>query len=176
MGKKKRRKKLAKKIDRWVDESDFTEQELMLAGVGLMAKAVEKGKKKAFKRAVKTGEKLAAVGLSVLESAEQQTEAAMPPSDEAVISYEGRGGGWYGVSVDGVLVDSVQGEEAAAERAAELLAAYAALDPAEQLSKATEIVHTGGGWYDIKVKGVPVARVRGKEVAEERFEEISAVA
>lgn len=167
----KKRAKVAGKVDQWIAEQDLSEQELMMAGLGLMARAVEQSKKKVFKRAVKAGRRLNDVGLPSFEALIAKDDAE-PDADDAVISYGARGGGWYGVAVDGVLVDSVQGEEAAAARTAELLAAHAALDPDRQESVRTGMFHSGGGWYDLLVRGVPVARVRGKEAAEERFTEI----
>lgn len=170
----KKRAKVAEKVDRWIAKQDLSEQELMMAGLGLMARAVEQSKKKAFKKAVKAGRRIADAGLPSLETllAQDLTE---PDAGDAVISYEARGGGWYGVSVDGVTVDSVQGEEAAAARAAELFAAHAALDSDRQESVRTGMFHSGGGWYDLLVRGVPVARVRGKDAAEERFAEIESL-
>lgn len=167
----KQRAKVAEEVDRWIAEHELSEQELLLAGLGLMARAVERSKKKAFKKAVKSGRRLSDAGLPSFEALLAQDEEE-PEADVAVISYEARGGGWFGVAVDGVLVDSVKGEEAAAARASELFAAHASLDPNSQESVATGMFHSGGGWYDLLVRGVPVARVRGKEAAEERLAEI----
>lgn len=171
MGKKKKQqRKIASKVDAWIAEGDLTEHELVLAGLGLMSKAVEQSKKKAFKKALKSGQRLLEIGLPSLESDNGTT------NDDAVVSYAPRGGGWFGVAIDGVVVDSVQGEEAAAARAAEIFAAYAALSSDEQERRDRRIEHAGGGWYDIVCQGVPVERIRGRERAESRFEEILAMA
>ncbi len=171
MGKKKkqakRQRKVAEKVAVWLDDTDLTERELILAGIGVMAEAVDRKKKKTFKRAVKAGRRIAELGgIDIAADA--------PATDDAEISYRSKGGGWYDVAVDGVTVDSVKGEEEAAARAADLFSKYAALDPEDQADKATELRHSGGGWYDIVVRGVPVDRVRGRESAEERFAAINA--
>ncbi len=170
MGKKskKRRQKVARKIDSWLEESELTEEELMLAGLGVMARAVEKKQRKLFDRAMRTGRKIADLGLEQLSSDQEQ------PDPSPVIAYRPHGGGWYAVEIDDVLVERVHGEEAAAARAAQLFQAYASLDADEQAKRTTAMVHTGGGWYDVIVNGVPVEKVRGREAAEERFAEIQA--
>lgn len=172
MGKKskKRRQKVAKRIDNWLEESGLTEEELVLAGLGVMARAVEKQQRKLFDKAMRTGRKIADLGLEHLGAG----AAGVQPLANPVIAYRPHGGGWYAVEVDDVLVDRVQGEEAAAARAAELFQAYASLDAEQQASRTTAMVHAGGGWYDVLVKGVPVDKVRGRVAAEERFAEIQA--
>lgn len=174
MGRKRKKKatrKLVKRIERTIEKSDLTEMDFVHAGVGLLAATIDgrKGKKR-FKRAVKRGRRLTARGLSLSDPApSSKTEAAVEP----VISYEHTGGGWYIVAVAGTKVDTIQGEEAAASRAAELLAAYAALDSREQDSQ-TSIKHTGGGWYEVTVAGVPIGRYRGKEAVAEQFGHLTA--
>lgn len=175
MGKKKERQKarqkIARKVDKWINESDLSEEELILAGLGVMARAVESGKKKLFKKALSAGRKIADLGVVSMADSPGSANGSSD-SSEPVIAYGPLGGGWYSVDVDGVVVERVQGEETAAKKAAELLTAYAALDPEEQANTDTSMTHSGGGWYDLKVRGVPVARVRGKEAAEERMIEI----
>lgn len=164
--KKKATRKLVKRIERTIEKNDLTEQDFVHAGVGLLAATIDgrKGKKR-FKRAVKRGRRLSQRGLSPFEPASiPQTETAPEP----VISYEHTGGGWYVVAVAGTKVETIQGEEAAASRAAELLANYAALDSRERTT-GTSIKHTGGGWYEVTVSGVPIGRFRGKEAVTEQF-------
>lgn len=163
MGKKKQ-KKLAKKVDRWMIKRGVTEEDLSLAGLGVLSAAVSKGSKKRFKKMKERGEKLAVHGVGALETA-PGTESG---PEEPVISYASVGGGWYSVAVDNIEVDRVQGEESAAARAGELLERYAAVNGNAQ-SVETSIDHAGGGWYEVTVRGVPVARVRGRDEVEERF-------
>lgn len=178
MGKKskkqKKRAKVASKVDRWVADGQVSEEELIMAGLGVMAKAVEQGQKKLFNRAMKAGRRLADLGLPSLDTAganrqEPAGNTDTSNSSEPVISYQHNGGGWYTVEVAGIEVDRLQGEQPAAVRAGELLAAYAGQDAADQKSRATGITHVGGGWYEVKVAGVPVDRVRGKDNVEERY-------
>ena len=167
---KKSARKLVKKIERTIEKSDLTETDFVHAGVGLLAATMDGRKaKKRFKRAVKRGRRLTARGLSLSEPAPTKAESAPEP----VISYEHTGGGWYEVSVAGTKVDTIQGEEAAASRAAELLAAYAALESREQHSE-TSIKHTGGGWYEVTVSGVPIGRYRGTEAVTGQFGHLNA--
>ncbi len=91
-----------------------------------------------------------------------------------VIAYRPTAGGWYDIEIEGTVVETIQGEEGAAKRAGDLLAAFAALEPEEQERMHTGIVDHGGGWYLVSIAGVPVDRVRGKETAEERFAEVCA--
>lgn len=181
MGKKskkqKRRARVASKVDRWVAEAQLSEEELIMAGLGVMAKAVEQGQKKLFDRAMKAGRRLADLGLPSLDTSASNREEATPDAttsnrSEPVISYQHNGGGWYTVEVAGIEVDRLQGEQPAAERAGELLAAYAGQDAADQKSRATGISHVGGGWYEVKVAGVPVDRVRGKASVEARYRQL----
>ena len=178
MGKKskkqKKRAKVASKVDRWVADAQLSEEELIMAGLGVMAKAVEQGQKKLFNRAMKAGRRLADLGLPSLDTAGPNRQEPASDGDtsnlsEPVISYQHNGGGWYTVEVAGIEIDRLQGEQPAAERAGELLAAYAREDSADQKSRATGITHVGGGWYEVKVSGVPVDRVRGKDRVMERY-------
>ena len=73
------------------------------------------------------------------------------------------------MQVSGTEIDRLQGEQAAAERAGALLAAYAAQDARSQDDRSTSIDHVGGGWYEVRVAGVPVDRIRGKATVEERY-------
>ena len=181
MGKKskkqKKRAKVASKVDRWVAEAQLSEEELIMAGLGVMAKAVEQGQKKLFNRAMKAGRRLADLGLPSLDTAGANRQKAASDADtssssEPVISYQHHGGGWYSVEVAGIEIDRLQGEQPAAERAGELLAAYARQDAADQKSRETAIAHVGGGWYEVKVAGVPVDRVRGKDRVEDRYRQL----
>ncbi len=129
MGKKskkqKKRAKVASKVDRWVAEAQLSEEELIMAGLGVMAKAVEQGQKKLFNRAMKAGRRLADLGLPSLDTAGANRQKAASDADtssssEPVISYQHHGGGWYSVEVAGIEIDRLQGEQPAAERAGEL--------------------------------------------------------
>ena len=172
MGKKKQRKKAKRRLDKWTKDLDF--DDVVLAGIGVLVDAAKRNKKKRFKQARRSG--MAALDKG-WKSIEQLVLADDDPtgSDEPVISYEHQGGGWYSVDVNGLAVARIQGEEAAAEHAGSLLEAYAALDADKQAAGQTGLLHTGGGWYEIHVDGVPVERIRGKEAATARHDEILAL-
>lgn len=172
-------RKLSKRVERFIEKHDVTYDELAMAGVGYLAvklpgkkhKNFEKRSKKVARRfdeLVERGERLAPEEVTVAARvlAADETATAAP---EPVISYQPQDGGWFAIEIDGVHVERVQGEDEAARRAGELLANYAALDPSEQQRTTTAVTHTGGGWYDIVVHGVPVDRVRGKDAVMERF-------
>ena len=159
--------KVARRVDEWVTDAELSERELMLAGIGVMARAIERGQRKLFKKALRKGRRLVDHGIPAIES------EAPEPSDP-VISYEETGGGWFSIAVDGLEVDRVQGEEAAAARSGSLLEAFAALDTDVQAERSTGATHAGGGWYDVTVHGVPVARVRGHAAAEEWLSKVGA--
>ena len=166
MGKKKRQRK---KIEKWVSSEDpVTFDDIVHAGVAALGEAAGSGKKKKFRKAVERGQKIAGLDLPGL------TELLYPEDEEPVIAYSHSGGGWYEVDVHGYVVDKVQGEEAAASRAGELLEQYASLE-ANEVSADTGVKHTGGGWYQILVHGVPVDTVQGEEAAAQRYEEIKAL-
>lgn len=185
MGKKKKKSKKnrttkhektnAARFTEWLTDNEITEQDLILAGLGVAARSVRTGKRKAFKKAHRTGRRLAKAGAmlealnpgTINRSAARPTEA--PADSEPVIAYQHNGGGWYSVEVAGIEVDRLQGEQPAAERAGALLAAYAVQDARTQQSRETSVSHVGGGWYEVKVAGVPVDRVRGKSAVEERY-------
>lgn len=161
------KKKQAKKVTKWIEKDDgITFDDIVYAGLGVLEKAAKKGKKKRFKKAMSRGEDLATAGIESLD------RLLAPEVEEPVISYAHSGGGWFTVDIGGVIVDTVQGEEAAASRAGELLEEYAALDADQQDPTRYGIYESGGGWYEIVVHGVPVARVQGQEAAEERFAEL----
>jgi polyhydroxyalkanoate synthesis regulator phasin len=73
-------------------------------------------------------------------------------------------GGWYEIRVHGLLVDRVQGEDAATRRVAELRAQDFSTGPQEAREITTEA--TGGGWYEVKVDGVVVDKVQGRRAAD----------
>lgn len=177
MGKKKKRRKVARKVEAFLESTpEITERELILAGLGTIASAVAEKKKtkkrrKAVDKAIASGRKLLEFDVPVIEAL--ASDGGETGDRQPVIAYRSRGGGWYDIEVDGIRVDAVQGEESAAERAAELLKGFAALPEDRQLAARTEMRHVGGGWYELTVKGVPVGRIRGREEAEERFTEVS---
>lgn len=158
------KKKQAKRVSKWIEKDDgVTFDDLVYAGLGVLGKSAAKGKKKRFKKAVTRGEALATAGIDSLD------RLLAPEIEDPVISYAHSGGGWFTVDIGGVIVDTVQGEEAAASRAGELLEGYAALDSDKQDPARYGIYDSGGGWYEIVVHGVPVARIQGQESAEEFF-------
>ena len=166
MGKKKRQRK---KIKKWIlTDQGVSFDDIIHAGVSVLSDAAASGKKKKFKKAVKKGQGVVARDLPGL------TELLYPEDDEPVIAYSHSGGGWYEVDVHGYVVDKVQGEEAAASRAGELLEQFASIE-ANEVSGDTGVKHTGGGWYQVLVHGVPVDTVQGEDAATERYEEIKAL-
>lgn len=166
MGAKKKRRRIKKMMAKG---DGITWDELVLAGIGTLAKAAKKGKKKTFNRAVKRGIVTLDLDIPELEEMVYSDEGA---ESEPVISYSPHGGGWYNIEVDDLIVDRVKGEEESANRAGELLEAFAELDPKDQESIETGVFHTGGGWYELKVNGVPIEKVQGEEAAQERYAEI----
>lgn len=172
-------RKLSKRVERFIEKHDVTYDELAMAGVGYLGiklpgkkhKNYKKRSKKMAKRfdeLVERGERLAPEEMTVAAQA-LATDEIGEPAPEPVISYQAVDGGWFAIEIDGVHVERVQGEDEAARMAGDLLANYAALDPGEQQRTTTAVTHTGGGWYDIVVHGVPVDRVRGKDAAMDRF-------
>lgn len=168
MGKKsKRNRKIAKKIDKWTTDNEWSPDEVFLAGIGALTAAAAEGKKKRFTKFVKRGRKYADLDVRILSDGD--VDEGLAEASEPTIAYAPLGGGWYSVEVDGIEVDRVQGEERAAERAGSLLSEFAALEPDVQAARATSLTHAGGGWYEVMVGGVPVARIRGKDNAYEQY-------
>lgn len=165
--KKKHNRKIAKQIDKWSAKHSWDLDEVLLAGFGALTAAADKGKKKRFTKLVDRGRRYANLDVALL--ADDLGEAHSHEASDPVISYSPRGGGWYSVQIDDVEVDRVQGEETAAERAGSLLESFAGLDPDPQGTRSTSLTHAGGGWYEVIVRGVPVARLRGKEQAHEQY-------
>lgn len=169
---KKTNKNALARTTEWLTDNEISEEDLLLAGLGVAAQSVRAGKRKTFKKAHKVGRRIAKAG-TILDALRPGVTAAPAPSpSEPVISYEHSGGGWYSVQVSGVEVDRIQGEQSAAERAGILLAAYASQDAGSQDVGKTGISHVGGGWYEVKVAGVPVDRIRGRDAVEERYGEL----
>ncbi|NND03348.1 MAG: hypothetical protein HKN91_11230 [Acidimicrobiia bacterium] len=175
MGKKKR-KKLAKKVDSAISKRGIDVDDLMYAGLGVLADAEKKGKKKPFRNAVADGKKVAAferkATTGLLEHATSVPEAA--PSNP-VISYRPNGGGWYDVEIGDFTVDRMQGEDGAAKRAGQLLATFAGLPPEDQNNDLTGVNSEGGGWYTVHVEGIPIQKVRGREEAQSVLDGIMAL-
>lgn len=189
--KKKEVRALAQRVERFVDEREVTYDDLAMAGVGLLATTLpdKKHKKQAkkaansFDKLVKRGRRLAPEGLAQpSESAPEpdpaepepqvqpaETDAASETSTEPVISYQPHDEGWYTIEVDDIEVDRVQGEEAAVERARELVARYKARTSSDQGSGETALTHSGGGWYVVTVNGVPIDRMRGRDATHKRY-------
>lgn len=172
-------RELSKRVDRFVEANDVTYDELAMAGIGYLgtklpgkkhknAKKQTKKVRRKFDELVEWGERLAPESVAVTASALAADEA-LADAPEPVISYQPHGGGWFAIEIDGVLVERVQGEDNAAQTAGALLAAYAALEADEQSDGSTSVTHTGGGWYEVVVRGVPIDRIRGKDAVTERF-------
>lgn len=165
-------KKLDKKLRKAIQRDEVTLNEIVNAGIGVLVKAAEKGKRKPFRKAEKRGRKTIEAGVPALDALLDGSDDTV---DDPVISYRHRGGGWYDIEVDEAIVDRVQGEAAAAERAGELLEGYAALEPGVQRDRRSGIFDSGGGWYEIFENGVPVVRVQGRDAAEEHVERLRAL-
>lgn len=177
MGKKKKKtRKLAKKVDAAIRDKGISRADIMHAGLGVLASAVEKGKKKRFRNARLQGRALAKVGTPVTtEIVSEASQDDTTTRDGPVIGYRPNGGGWYDVEVGSTVVARVQGEEEAASRAGQLLERFAGLDASDQASGPTGVREQGGGWYTIQVEGVPLERVRGRDAAEEAIAKIAAL-
>lgn len=167
MGKKKQRKRI-KKILR--EEEGLIIDDIVLAGVGTLAKAAKKDRRKIFAKAVERGQRAIELDVAALNSLIFTTDESQ--IREPVISYTPHGGGWFSIEIDGIVVERVKGETDSAARAGQLLEAYAALDGADNAGT-TGVVSTGGGWYEVTVSGVPVHKVQGRELAEQRMNEIN---
>lgn len=170
---KKERKKLARRVDGAITQRGISVEDLIYAGLGSLAKAEKKGKKKVFTRLGELGQKVVAIGMPATV---ELIETAQPVPSESyrnpMIAYRPNGGGWYNVEVGDHVVATVQGEEEAAQRAGRLLAEFAALDLEEQEGRVTGIRDQGGGWYTVQVEGVPLDRVRGRAAAERMLEDV----
>lgn len=176
MGKKKR-KKLAKKVDTAIAKRAITLEDVLHAGIGVLADAENRGKKKIFRRQVERGRSVAAFGRTA--TADLMAAATVDPGTDRLrnpaIAYRPGGGGWYDIEIGEHTVGRVQGEDAAAKRAGQLLAAFAALSAEDQQSHLTGVRPGGGGWYSVHVEGIPVRKVRGREEAQAAFDEIAAL-
>lgn len=173
MGKKKRlkkRRKMIRRMEKWIDGESWTADEVLAAGLATLAGAAKNKDKKRFTRSVKQGRKLMDHFFGFDDSADAGSRDGASPA-EPVISYSPVGGGWYSVAIDGVEVDKLKGETRAAERAGELLEAYASTEPSTT-NGGTEVTHSGGGWYDVTVNGVPVGRYRGRDSVPDRFADL----
>ena len=89
---------------------------------------------------------------------ERTIEAEAKPEITAVET----GNGWYDIVVYGKVVGNVHGEAAAVEEVGRLQREHAVLTAAERAS-GVEAVRGGGGWYQIKLNGLTVGKVQGKE-------------
>lgn len=101
---------------------------------------------------------------------ERQVAEASTPDIEA----RAAGGGWYEIRVHGLVVDKVQGEEAAAARVEELRAQDFSTGPKQASTITAE--PTGGGWYEVKVDGVVVDKVQGRKAADAAIRRLEAQA
>jgi hypothetical protein len=169
MGDKKKRKRIKKLMAKG---DGVVWDDLVLAGIGTLAEAAKKRKKKVFDKAVERG--IRTLDLEIPELDDLVYDDTDDAGSDPVISYSPHGGGWYNIEIDAVIVERIKGEEEAANRAGELLESFAALDPEEQDNVETGVFHSGGGWYRLVVNGVPVGKVQGEEAANERYAEIEA--
>jgi polyhydroxyalkanoate synthesis regulator phasin len=92
---------------------------------------------------------------------ERDVQRASVPDIEA----RSTGGGWYEIRVHGLVVDKVQGEDAAAARVEQLRAQDFSTGSDGAPGEIT-VAATGGGWYEVRVDGVAVDKVQGKRAAE----------
>ena len=104
-------------------------------------------------------------------SHERKIEAQAQPEIVAVES----GNGWYDISVYDRVVGKVHGEEEAIEEISRLQKENATLTEAER-SSGVEAVKGGGGWYQIKLNGLVVDKVQGKEAADTEVARLEAQA
>ncbi len=167
MGKRKRRKRIEKILR---DGDGIVIDDIVLAGVGTLAKAAKKDRQKTFTKAVERGHRAIELDVEALNSLVFPVGESRRAS-EPVISYSPHGGGWFRIEINGTVVERVKGEEASAARAGELLESYAALSGKTNPEK-TGVIPTGGGWYEIVVSGVPVDKVQGRDLADQRLAEI----
>lgn len=101
-----------------------------------------------------------------------QHERTIEQEAEPEIYARATANGWYDIYVRGRIVDKVHGEEAATEVVARLQQEDATLTTAERAER-VEAVRVGGGWYQIKVDGLVVDKVQGKEAAEAAVAELA---
>ncbi len=92
---------------------------------------------------------------------ERTVEAEAQPEIVAVET----GNGWYDISVYDRVIGKAHGEEEAIEEITRLQQENATLTAAERDS-GIEAVKGGGGWYQIKLNGLVVDKVQGKEAAD----------
>jgi len=102
---------------------------------------------------------------------ERAIEAESQPEVMAVET----GNGWYNVIVYGRVVGKVHGEEEAVEEVSRLQKENAALTDADR-SSGVQAEKGGGGWFTIKLNGLTVDKVQGKEAAETEVARLEAQA
>jgi len=173
-----KKKKLAKRVSKMLKKDDgITQEDVWNAGLGVLADSATAGKSKIFNKARKRGIALAGLGIDGLSAVRDRLVLEGDDSHaDPSISYQAHGGGWYNLTVDGIIVDRIQGEVAAAERASELLESFTAQETAKRAVTRSGIFHNGGGWYEIVTNGVPIHLIKGKEAAEEKSAEIAKLA
>ncbi|CAN5472449.1 hypothetical protein BH23BAC4_BH23BAC4_02300 [soil metagenome] len=94
--------------------------------------------------------------------------------EKATVEVDAVGGGWFDVKIGGITIEKVRGKDAAEEVAERLrTGSYTEhmRDPRPPTS--VEIVQLGGGWFHVKVAGVVVERVQGREAAEAAADKLS---
>lgn len=104
-------------------------------------------------------------------SHERKIEAQAQPEIVAVET----GNGWYDITVYDRVVSKAHGEEEAIEEISRLQKENATLTEAQRTS-GVEAVKGGGGWYQIKLNGLVVDKVQGKEAAETEVARLEAQA
>ncbi len=104
-------------------------------------------------------------------SHERKIEAQAQPEIVAVET----GNGWYDIAVYDRVVGKAHGEEEAIEEISRLQKEHATLTEAER-SSGVEAVKGGGGWYQIKLNGLVVDKVQGKEAADTEVARLEAQA
>ncbi|MEP0546000.1 MAG: phasin family protein [Rhodothermales bacterium] len=104
-------------------------------------------------------------------SHERKIEAQAQPEIVAVET----GNGWYDITVYDRVVSKAHGEEEAIEEISRLQKENATLTEAQR-SSGVEAVKGGGGWYQIKLNGLVVDKVQGKEAADTEVARLEAQA
>ena len=102
---------------------------------------------------------------------ERKIEAEAQPEIVAVET----GNGWYDISVYDRVVGKAHGEEEAIEEISRLQKENTTLTEAER-SSGVEAVKGGGGWYQIKLNGLVVNKVQGKDAADAEVARLEAQA
>ncbi len=118
---------------------------------------------------IPTRDEIASLRISVQKLSKNldalRKERAVAAEAQPEVEARTTGNGWYEIVVHGIVTEKVHGEDEAVERVAELQRENAALTATERTS-GVDMVKGGGGWYQIKLNGLVVDKVQGKDAAE----------